>query len=131
MFPLVLINNNLSTVCGIAFTAYVANAVSAAFSPDTFRHQFESFMLWKNHYGKEYSSIDEEVSRFEIWSQASDKVTRHNSNNYPWSLSMNEFSDMTSDEFKSKTNGLVPPIFEADTATFPVSRKIPALRRCF
>jgi C1A family cysteine protease len=117
MFPLVLTNNNLSTACGIAFTAFVTNAVSAsfaAFSPDTFRHQFESFMLWKNRYGKEYSSIDEEVSRFEIWSQASDKVTRHNRNNYPWSLSMNEFSDMTSDEFKSKTNGLVPP-----TATFP------------
>ena len=39
MFPLVLTDTNLSTVCGIAFTAFLTNVVSASFS---FLPQIES-----------------------------------------------------------------------------------------
>ena len=104
MFPLVLTDTNLSTVYGIAFTAFLTNVVSASFS---FLPQIESFFEWKSRYGKEYSSLDDEINRFNIWSSASEKVDLHNNNHYPWTLNMNQFSDLTPSEFKSEKNGLL------------------------
>lgn len=107
MFPLALTNTDLSTVCAIAFSAFVTNAVSASVTTFSFMPQLESFFEWKNRYGKEYSSLEDEIDRFTIWSDASEKVVDHNNNGYPWTMSMNEFSDLTSNEFRSEKNGLI------------------------
>lgn len=59
--------------------------------------QFSNFI---KNYNKNYSDNDL-VSRFNIYQQNLEKISKHNNQNYSWKMSVNEFTDLTSDEFKT------------------------------
>jgi len=48
-----------------------------------------------------YSTKSEHDKRFEIFKANMDKITKHNNGDHSWKMGITQFSDMTSDEFKS------------------------------
>ena len=65
----------------------------------------QEWRLWKAKYSKSYGSVDEESKRLSIWLKNKAYVTEHNSMETSFELEMNQFADMTSDEFVSIYNG--------------------------
>jgi len=62
------------------------------------------FRLWKEHVGREYSG-EEHVMRQEIWKKNVKLIHEHNQQNKSYSLAMNHFGDMTSEEYRSTMLG--------------------------
>jgi xylem cysteine proteinase len=63
------------------------------------------FQEWKQYFTKEYKTIEEEGVRYAIWSENLYKVAEENSKNLTYRLRLNQFGDLTGDEFKYKING--------------------------
>jgi len=51
-------------------------------------------------YGKSYASKDELVKRFGIFIDNLDAINQHNSEGHTWQMAVNEFADMTYEEFR-------------------------------
>jgi len=60
----------------------------------------EAFVSWMQKYQKSYLP-DEFFGRFEIFKQHYDEVEKHNAGNFTWTISLNQFSDLTLDEFRA------------------------------
>jgi len=60
----------------------------------------EAFVSWMQKYSKSYLP-NEIFARFEIFKQHYDDVLKHNAGNYTWTITLNQFSDLTLQEFKS------------------------------
>jgi C1A family cysteine protease len=67
------------------------------FSVDNFN--WES---WKIQQNKTYSSEKEEDYRYSIWKSNIEIISTHNSKNLSYTMGLNQFSDMTPEEFKSR-----------------------------
>jgi len=68
-------------------------------------------MLWnyfKTHYGKVYNGINEESVRFGNFKSNVDIIRATNARNLSFSLGVNEFADLTQDEFAATYAGLKP-----------------------
>ncbi|CAF3108664.1 unnamed protein product [Rotaria sp. Silwood2] len=69
----------------------------------------QSWELFKQVYGNEYASIEEETTRRIIWETNLDMIDQHNLKAgmgvYSYTLKMNQFGDMTNEEFNEKMNG--------------------------
>jgi C1A family cysteine protease len=85
----------------IALLALVAFAKSA----DVYEAEFNRFVMI---YGKNYSSVEETLSRFDIFRANFDLITEHNAKQLDWSLDVNEFADMTWSEFRTTHLGYTP-----------------------
>ncbi len=60
---------------------------------------------------KTYHSADHEAHRQEIFNKNVDVVEKHNSNgSHSYKLEINEFADLTSDEFNAIYNGYKEPV---------------------
>lgn len=57
------------------------------------------FMGFKQMYGKVYASVDEEGRRLSIFKDNWRMISEHNAADRPYTLGINEFADMTWDEF--------------------------------
>jgi len=79
--------------------------VVAVFAVDP-NHGLE-FLRFVHQYQKSYASNSEYMDRYNIFSANMDKIDAHNSQNLGWSLAMNEFGDLTWDEFASTHLGLL------------------------
>jgi len=66
-----------------------------------------SFQIWVYRYNKSYANTSEYNSRQNIYLSNLGKITRHNSNNYSWKMSVNKYADLTADEFKQHIGGCV------------------------
>lgn len=64
------------------------------------------FESWLDRHGKRYESIEEKLHRFEIFKDNLKHVDERNKAVTNYWLSLNEFSDMTHDEFKQRFLGL-------------------------
>ncbi|CAF5113380.1 unnamed protein product [Rotaria sp. Silwood1] len=66
--------------------------------------------LFKRDHRKQYHSIEEENTRQAIWKANLGKIQKHNdeaqSGMHTYTLAMNEFGDMTNEEFTKQMNGL-------------------------
>lgn len=64
------------------------------------------FNVWMNQYGKVYETIGERTYRLGIWLDNYAYVQKHNARHAAgeesYSLEMNQFADMPSDEFGEK-----------------------------
>ena len=69
-----------------------------------YSQQFESF---KQHFGKSYKSFNEESARFANFVNNLDEINKDNSSERKWKKGINQFSDMTKEEFKRKMNGYI------------------------
>lgn len=67
-----------------------------------YRRSFEDF---KKRYHKVYSSKEEEAKRFEIYRQNMNFIRMTNSQGYSYVLGMNEFGDLTKEEFMARFTG--------------------------
>ena len=59
------------------------------------------FSTFKGKFGKKYSSESEEAYRRSVFETKLAKIEAHNAKNLSWRKGVNEFSDMTFEEFKS------------------------------
>jgi len=83
-------------------------------------YQFE-FTNWMNEFGKKYDGVATMFHRFNNFKSMLDSIREHNAGNHTWTQGVNEFSDMTSEEFmKAMTgctsvdvSGFVPEVTEA------------------
>jgi xylem cysteine proteinase len=66
--------------------------------------QFLNFM---SMYGKKYSHDEEHLARFEVFKTNMQTIDEHNAKNLGWQMGVNEFADMTWEEFKAGHLGLI------------------------
>jgi len=60
----------------------------------------DAFVSWMQKYSRSYLP-DEFFTRYEIFKQKYDEVEQHNAGNYTWKVGLNQFSDLTLEEFKA------------------------------
>lgn len=56
---------------------------------------------WKSFYGKKYESEIQDNVRFSIWQKNLEYVLKHNSEGHSHTLAMNQFGDLTVDQYRS------------------------------
>jgi len=83
----------LATVC--------ASALPRLFQEEEYNFLFRRYI---DQYKKQYHH-DEVFHRFATFKDNLDMIKRHNAQNSEWSMAMNEFGDMTWDEFKAAKLG--------------------------
>ncbi|GMN50125.1 hypothetical protein TIFTF001_019279 [Ficus carica] len=66
------------------------------------------FDLWMSKHSKIYNSIEEKVERFEIFKDNLKHIDERNKQISDYWLALNEFADLSHEEFKSKYLGLKP-----------------------
>ena len=66
---------------------------------------FKSFKEWQNEYNITYESIEFEGKKYYIWLNNLKKIANINSKELGYKLRMNQFGDMTDDEFKYAIHG--------------------------
>ncbi|CAF1297507.1 unnamed protein product [Adineta steineri] len=76
----------------------------------TFNNQLDdSWSLFKRVFEKEYSSNEEEINRRHIWEENLAMIQKHNLESdigmHKYTLEMNQFGDMTNEEFRKQMNG--------------------------
>lgn len=97
----------------ITVSLYVANNTSDKiddFSPGdsvdpTTKEYKKSFEDFKKKYNKTYSSKEEEDQRFEIYKQNMNFIKITNSQGFSYVLEMNEFGDLSKEEFMARFTG--------------------------
>ena len=89
----------------------VLGLVNADFS---LKSQFEAF---KQKYEKSYKDSAEEINRFSIFVKNLKEIEDHNKSGKGWKKGINQFADMTKDEFNTKLNGYKKMALSNPTAT--------------
>jgi len=80
-------------------------AASAAFFEEP---QYEFlFTKWVQQHLKSYDA-DEFFHRYNVFKANLDKVHKHNKGNFGWTMAMNQFGDLTAEEFKATHTGYRP-----------------------
>lgn len=96
----------------------MALVVSSASCSTQLQLEFNQFI--KDH-NKSYSSAEEYAKRYTIWSQTRDLIQRHNEEAdrglHSYTMGMNQFGDMTDDEFKDLMLTLKPELRTTPTHT--------------
>jgi len=78
------------------------------YQPDPLTYQEDLFTQWSHQYQKSYSSELERQAKFHVWQLNYKYITEFNSNNsYSFTLALNDFADMTLDEFKTAKLGFI------------------------
>jgi cathepsin L len=78
------------------------------------------FTDWMKQYNKVYSHAEFQP-RFGIWKQNQDFIMAHNKENQSFKVAMNQFGDLTAQEFASIVNGLTSRSFEVPAVPSVVS----------
>ena len=84
---------------------------------DANRDDVAAFQEWKLVHGKKYESDEEDQERLRVWIENKAKIQKmmqETDPSYKLALDINEFTDMTNDEFDQTYNGLLVP--EKDTS---------------
>ena len=83
-----------------------ANLIAATDSQPNYDMMWKDF---KNTFGKVYNAIDEESNRFKVFKANVDIMEATNLKNLSYTLGVNQFADLTADEFASQYTGLKKP----------------------
>jgi C1A family cysteine protease len=84
-----------------ALLAFSAFASGLSISEDEYQYQFSKFQVAHN---KSYSRAEFQ-KRYTIFKENYDLITSHNAQKTTWTLAVNEYADMTWDEFKAQKLG--------------------------
>jgi len=81
------------------------------YSAPTFNAQLDApWNLFKRTYEKQYTSVEEEINRRSTWEANLAMIRNHNLEadlgGHSYTLKMNQFGDMTNEEFNKQMNGL-------------------------
>lgn len=85
----------------LSFVSSTCNDLDCKFS--YYQDKFSDFI---NKFNKNYVSDDDYEYRFNIFRNNVDYIERHNLNNDDWKMEINQFTDITTSEFKSNYLGL-------------------------
>lgn len=90
----------------VAIIAAVFAVPSLAFTEDNYSFLFNA---WSTQFGKEYLTSEESALRYAIFKANLDRVNTHNAGESTYFMRMNEFGDMTPNEFaQGRIGGYVP-----------------------
>lgn len=64
-----------------------------------------TFKAWSTAFGRSYSSVTEESEKFLVWLDNLHTIATSNSEDLSYKLGLNQFSDMTADEFRYYIHG--------------------------
>jgi len=64
-----------------------------------------AFKNWQAEFGKVYADVEEESYRFLQFLSNWEKINQHNQGNSSWTLGMNQFGDLSEDEFRYEVHG--------------------------
>lgn len=68
--------------------------------------QFEGvFSMWAKDFNKSYASAEERAQRFRVFKRNAIYIATHNSQGFSYKLKINEFADLTRDEFRARHLG--------------------------
>jgi hypothetical protein len=90
-----------------AFVVALSAAVATA-SPISEKSMQFLFTQWIKEHGKQYET-SEFFSRYETFKENAAMIQEHNRSGATWTMAMNEFGDMTNDEFIEKYTGYKGP----------------------
>ena len=79
--------------------------ISVAFATTDYSSLFKEF---QNTYNKTYSHNQDFNYRFQIFKDNLDLINNHNAQNLSWKLEMNEWSDLSWEEFRQFKTGYIP-----------------------
>ncbi|CAN6706709.1 unnamed protein product [Malus baccata var. baccata] len=83
---------------------------------------------WLAHYGRVYNDVDEKETRFKIFKENVAFIESSNKDaNKPYKLSVNQFSDLTNEEFKASRNGFKGHECSTKTTSFKYENVTAAL----
>jgi len=68
-------------------------------------NHMDTFKAWATAFGRNYSSIEEESTKFLVWLDNLRLIASTNDQDLSYKLGLNQFSDMTSDEFRTYVHG--------------------------
>jgi cathepsin L len=100
----------------VAFLLGLASAWDSEYTLDDLREldTISSFKEWSLAFNREYTGLEEEAKRYMIWLDNLYKIADYNSQDLTFKLKMNQFGDMTSDEFKRYIHGEDGSCFKHD-----------------
>jgi KDEL-tailed cysteine endopeptidase len=98
---------NFAKVSVIIVTAIImASSFYKIDKPSTIPvHVITSFTTWSEKYSKAYDSPAERLYRLSVFFNTYQEVLEHNKSKSTYTKELNQFSDMTNDEFKTKMLG--------------------------
>jgi len=73
------------------------------------------FVEYVSMFGKQYDAA-ETFHRFAIFRDTLRLIERHNAGNHSYTMGLNQYSDLTSDEFRAQALGLQQSVVDLDTA---------------
>jgi len=74
----------------------------------------EVFKQWSKDFSKHYITIEESAHRYSIWLQNLERIAQTNSQKLSYKLRLNQFADLTEDEFKLKVHGTKGSCYQKD-----------------
>lgn len=81
---------------------------------DEYEHLFRA---WMKHYNRKYENFSEYLHRFDLFIKNAKMIEMHNSNGNSYNLSVNQFADLTREEFKKYYTGLTVEKTESNPHT--------------
>ncbi|XP_078367909.1 cathepsin L-like [Oculina patagonica] len=81
----------------IAIVLCLSVASCAVLKFDEYQEQWQA---WKTFHAKKYETDTEETARYAIWRDNLRKIQQHNSEGHSYTLAMNQFGDLTVDEYR-------------------------------
>ena len=94
---------------------------------DSAKEIFEQFKNWTARNSKKYG-IDETPIRYSAWKSNYDVIQQHNAKGLSWQLGLNEFADMTPEEFAALHLGFKTPsgLKSGSASAFPNFTNFPS-----
>jgi C1A family cysteine protease len=86
-----------------AVLAVAATGANAVTEISSVQYQ-EMFSNWIKEHNKDYA-VSEVFAKYNTWKANHQQIAEHNAANKGWTMAMNEYGDMTADEFKAKYMG--------------------------
>jgi cathepsin L len=105
--------------CAILILLAIVAIEATPLNHQTFAPMWNEF---KQTHGKSYSTVAEEIARFNIFIENQRQIDAHNeefkAGLHTFEVGMNQFGDMTNEEFRSQMNGFVQSAKPAATSIF-------------
>merc|ERR1712002_13490 len=83
------------------------------------------FAKFKTEHNKVYKTRDEHSYRFKVFTDNLEKINKHNKAGHSYKLGINEFSDLTEEEFKSQFLGGYKPLHNPAESSLLFSERKP------
>jgi C1A family cysteine protease len=88
------------------------------------------FDAWTKDFGKSYESLEQRAHRYAIWINNLERITHTNSQKLTYKLRLNQFADLTDDEFRLQVHGMTGSCYKGNEnipkiSTFSKRSKLP------